>query len=168
MIVVVMGVCGSGKTVVGQALAAILGGRFVDGDHVHPAANVAKMAAGIPLDDDDRRPWLEALARMLGEAAQTGETVVLACSALKRAYRAILRHGMGEEGRLVWLTGPTALIAGRLAARQGHFMGAGMLESQLAALEPPSPDEALAVEITAPPDAIASSVAALLTRKRES
>lgn len=132
---VVMGVAGCGKTTVGEALAERLGARFVDGDSLHPAGNVAKMAAGTPLDDDDRWPWL---ARVRAEL-RTGAPVVIACSALKRRYRDLLRHADGVRFVFLDLT-PEAAHA-RAAAREGHFMSAAMVESQFAALERPDTDE---------------------------
>ena len=136
MVVVLMGVSGSGKTSVGVPLAAALGGEFVEGDDYHPPANVAKMRQGIPLDDADRRPWLETLAAEIGRWLAAGRTVVLACSALKRSYRAILRGGRPEV-RFVHLKGDPALIRARLAQRRGHYMPASLLDSQLATLEEP-------------------------------
>lgn len=128
----VMGVAGSGKSTLGAALAERLGWPFQDGDDLHPPANRLKMAAGEPLTDADRAPWLAAVADWMAVHPRG----VVACSALKHAYR--MRLG----GRLVWLRGEPALIAARLAARQGHFFAPGLLESQFAALEPPGPDEA--------------------------
>ena len=133
--VVVMGVSGSGKTTVGAALADALGLRFVDGDALHPAANVAKMAAGIPLDDADRAPWLDAVGAVLAAGP-----VVVACSALKRVYRDRLRAAAPDLD-LVFLDGSRELLASRMAARPGHFMPASLLDSQLATLEPPTADE---------------------------
>ncbi|HET7456678.1 MAG TPA: gluconokinase [Gemmatimonadaceae bacterium] len=139
---VVMGVAGSGKSVVGAALARALGVEFVDGDDYHSAANVDRMARGIPLTDDDRAGWLRALAARLGEARDAGVGLVVACSALKRSYRDVLRAGAAPvELRFVYLRGPRALIAERLAGRRGHFMPAALLDSQLEALEEPTPDE---------------------------
>jgi carbohydrate kinase (thermoresistant glucokinase family) len=140
MVVVVMGVSGSGKSTLAAALAQALGARFVEGDDWHGPQNRAKMAAGEPLDDADRQGWLEALAGRLAQAVQRGENLVLACSALRRRYRDILRRG-APGLRLVWLDGPPVLIAQRLAARQGHYMPASLLDSQLATLEPPGPGE---------------------------
>jgi carbohydrate kinase (thermoresistant glucokinase family) len=147
-----MGVSGSGKTTVGAALADALGLRFVDGDALHPAANVAKMAAGIPLDDADRAPWLDAIGAVLA----TGP-VVVACSALKRAYRDRLRAA-APELQLVFLDGSRELLASRMAARPGHFMPASLLDSQLATLERPDPDEyPVTVDVVAPvPEIVAS------------
>jgi carbohydrate kinase (thermoresistant glucokinase family) len=135
-----MGVSGSGKTTVGKQLAARLGWRFEDGDKFHPAGNVAKMSAGQPLTDDDRWPWLKAIAAEIDRVCAGGEHVVIGCSALKRSYREILVHGRTDT-RLVYLDGTEALIAGRLSRRKGHFMPPGLLKSQFATLEPPAADE---------------------------
>jgi gluconokinase len=156
MIIVLMGVSGSGKTTVGQVLARQLGWTFVDADSYHPAANIAKMHRGIPLDDDDRRPWLRALGRRLEEACDRGENVVLACSALKHAYQEYLQREAPECVRYVQLCGSEGLIRQRLAARQGHFMNPGLLHSQFETLEPP--EGALRVDITPSPEAIAAEI----------
>lgn len=134
MVYVMMGVCGSGKTAVGKALAAKLGLPFFDGDQFHSPANVAKMRTGIPLTDTDREPWLRAMAAKFSEWNQHGGAV-LGCSALKKKYRDLLREG--GETTFIFLDGPKELIAARLAARKGHFMPPALLDSQLAALEPP-------------------------------
>jgi gluconokinase len=156
--VVVMGVAGTGKTTVGRLLAERLGAGFVEGDDYHPPANVEKMRSGRPLDDADRRPWLEALATAITGWRRNGCWVVLACSALKRAYRQTLREA-DPELRFVHLVGPEALIAGRLADRAGHYMPAALLASQLAALEPPDSDEAaVAVGIADQPEAIVRGI----------
>jgi gluconokinase len=139
MLVVVMGVSGVGKSTVGAALAAALGCTFVDGDDLHPAANVAKMKRGEPLDDHDRAPWLAAIAARMQEALATGESLVVACSALKRDYRRVLRVDGSVE--FVLLTAPAEILRQRLEARRHHFMPASLLPSQLATLEPPEPDE---------------------------
>ncbi|OIQ95553.1 thermoresistant gluconokinase [mine drainage metagenome] len=138
--VVVMGVSGCGKTTLGEALAWELGAPFVEGDAFHPSANVAKMASGRPLEDSDRAGWLEALARRLAIGRERGEPVVLACSALKRRYRDVLRSG-DPALRLVFLHGQRELIAARLHTRAGHFMPPSLLESQFRDLEIPSADE---------------------------
>ena len=138
--VVVMGVCGCGKSTVGERLARELGALFIEGDAFHPPANVARMAAGIALTDADRQGWLEALAAQLAAARRAGRSVVLACSALKRRYRDVLRLG-APDLRVVYLAGDRAMLAVRLAARQGHYMPASLLDSQLATLETPDPDE---------------------------
>lgn len=136
--VVVMGVSGSGKSTVGVALAQRLGVPFVDADTLHPPANIAKMAAGEPLDDDDRRPWLDMVGEWLAGHRDGG---VVSCSALKRKYRDQLRVHCPQV-EFLHLAGSSALIGGRLAARTGHFMPAALLRSQFAALEPLGADEA--------------------------
>jgi gluconokinase len=145
---VVMGVSASGKTTLGRALAIKLGARFTDADDLHPAGNRQKMAAGIPLDDEDRAPWLETLASLLDGATAAGERVVLACSALKRAYRDVLRRGRAP-GELVFLflDVPRPLLETRLARRHDHFFSPSLLTSQLATLEAPTADEAVRVEV---------------------
>ena len=142
MIVVLMGVCGSGKTAVGQALAADLGWPFFDGDDFHPPANVAKMAAATPLVDADRWPWLELLNGKLIEQ----KNAVLACSALKEVYRQRLSQGIADC-RFVYLRGSLELIRSRLAERKHRYMPASLLESQFATIEPPS--DAIAIDISA-------------------
>lgn len=137
---VVMGVSGSGKSTIAERLAARIGWRYVDGDLFHPPANVAKMSAGHPLTDEDRWPWLRAIAAEIDRLAAAGERAVVACSALKRAYRDILVHGR-DDVRIVFLDGSQDLIAKRLAARKGHFMPPGLLDSQFRTLEPPQPNE---------------------------
>lgn len=158
---IVMGVSGSGKSTVGAALARRLGWRFEDGDGFHPPANVTKMSAGHPLDDNDRRPWLEAIAAEIDRVATAGGHVVIACSALKRAYRDILIHGRGDT-TIVFLAGSEALIAERLARRKGHFMPPGLLASQFAALEPPAPGENV---VTVPIDAGVESIVDDIVRR---
>jgi gluconokinase len=138
--IVVMGVSGSGKTTVGEALAQAVGWRFVEGDSFHPRANVEKMSAGIPLDDDDRRPWLEALAAEIGRDEAAGRSSVVGCSALKRAYRDILRTG-APRVRFLHVHASRDLLAERVAHRPGHFFPASLLDSQLATLEPLGPGE---------------------------
>lgn len=149
MIVVVMGVSGSGKTTIGFALAAALGCTFLDADVLHPRANVDKMRHGIPLDDADRAPWLAAVHAQLVEAHGQGDTLVVACSALKARYRVVLSEGVP----IVWvyLKGSADLIRARMEHRRGHFMKAGMLESQFEALE--EPDDAIVVDVAEPVDA---------------
>ena len=149
MIVLVMGVSGSGKTTIGAALAARLGSDFIDGDDWHPAGNVAKMAAGTPLTDEDRWPWLDRLNAELRAREALGESVVLACSALKQAYRDRLMRGL-ERCELVFLHGSFELIRDRLADRKHRYMPASLLESQFAALEPPA--RAIAVNVAQPSD----------------
>jgi carbohydrate kinase (thermoresistant glucokinase family) len=139
-ILVVMGVSGSGKTTVAEKLAAALGVEFLEGDKLHPRANVEKMKAGTPLTDEDRRPWLEAIAAKIDQWRAEGKGGVITCSALKRAYRDIL-IGERPQVRVVYLKGSRALIHERMAARRGHFMPVGLLDSQFATLEEPGPDE---------------------------
>ncbi len=140
MIVVVMGVSGSGKTVVGQALASALGWPFIEGDDYHPPANVAKMAAGTPLDDDDRWPWYDRLAAEMATILARGGNAVLACSALKQSYRDRLSQAAKKPGdvRFVHLKGDYDTIAARLATRQHRYMPASLLGSQYATLEDPA------------------------------
>ena len=161
MQVVVMGVTGVGKTTVGRLIAERLGARFVDADDFHPPQNVAKMHAGIPLDDDDRQPWLAALNAHLKEAARRGEGVVLACSALKSAYRERLKEGVPGL-RFVHLVGTRELIAERLRARSGHYMNPALLDSQFATLE--CPEDALTVDVGPTPQELANAVCADLAR----
>jgi gluconokinase len=157
-----MGVSGAGKTVVGARLADALGVAFLDGDDLHPAENVRKMAQGISLTDDDRRGWLAAIASRLADARRAGTGLVVACSALKRAYRDVLR-GADPELRFVHLSGDPALIAQRMSHRAGHFMPAALLESQLATLEAPAPEEqAWTVDLADPPETIVARIVARL------
>jgi gluconokinase len=137
---VVMGVSGSGKSTIADHLARRLGWRYEDGDKFHPASNVTKMSAGHPLTDEDRWPWLQAIADEIDRLAGAGERAVLACSALKRAYRDILVHGR-DDVRIVFLDGTEALTAERLATRKGHFMPPGLLASQFKTLERPDKSE---------------------------
>ena len=155
---VVMGVSGSGKSTIAERLAARLGWRFEDGDKYHPPANVAKMSAGHPLNDEDRWPWLQAIADEIDRTCKAGEHAVVACSALKRVYRDILVHGRNDV-RIVFLNGTQALIANRLAARKGHFMPPGLLTSQFKTLEPPQPGERpIIVSIDASVEAIVDDI----------
>lgn len=159
---VIMGVSGSGKTTIGAQLARELDIEFVEGDDLHPADNVKRMAAGIPLTDDDRRGWLLAIGARLRESRRAGVGLVVSCSALKRSYRDLLRSVGEADMRFVYLAGSRTLIAERLAQRRGHFMPGSLLESQLAILEEPSSDEAAWVcDIGETPDTI---VADLVTR----
>jgi len=148
---VMMGVAGSGKSLIGAALAHALDVEFVEGDEFHSEHNIDKMSRGIPLTDADRAEWLGALAFRLRVNRRAGTGIVIACSALKRSYRDVLRGGT-KDVHFIFLTGPRDLIAQRLAARGGHFMPASLLDSQLATLEAPAPDEnAWVCDITKPP-----------------
>jgi len=155
--IVVMGVSGCGKSTVGALLAAKVDLPFMDGDDLHPQVNKQKMAAGIPLDDADRAPWLDRIA-----AALAGAPMIVACSALKRRYRDRLRDG-APDVQFIYLAGSPALLAQRLASRSHEFMPPGLLESQLAILEPPGSDEdALTLDIRLSPEAIVDSAAGWL------
>jgi gluconokinase len=148
---VVMGVSGCGKSTVGQALAAANGVPFVEGDQYHPPANVAKMSAGQPLNDDDRADWLLALQAQISAARLRGEGLVISCSSLKRRYRDLLRQG-DPALRFAHLNGPKELIEARMQARVGHYMPTSLLDSQFRDLEPLQPDEAgLTLDIETPP-----------------
>ena len=161
---VVMGVCGSGKTAIASALSAALDMEFVEGDEYHPAENVARMRAGIPLTDGDRAGWLRALAAKLKEAREKGSGLAMACSALKRSYRDVLRSAASDV-QFVYLRASRTLIAERMAGRRGHYMPASLIDSQFEALEEPSPDEnAWAVDVSEAPDVL---VAKLVARHRQ-
>jgi gluconokinase len=146
--IVVMGVSGSGKTTVGEALAAYLGVPLLEGDQFHPKANIDKMSSGTPLTDDDRWPWLDAIAGAMRDAP---DGVIVTCSSLRRVYRERLRAAAGRPVIFVFLSGSRETLAARLAARKGHFMPASLLDSQLATLEPPAPDEPGIVEVSLEP-----------------
>jgi gluconokinase len=136
MILVVMGVSGLGKTTIGRRLAERIGAAFLDADALHPQENIARMAGGIPLDDSDREPWIDAVARAAAELACGGARVVVACSALRRRHRDRLRRA-GRDVRFVHLAGGPDLARRRIAGREGHFVEAGLVASQFGALEPP-------------------------------
>ncbi len=160
--IVVMGVSGCGKSTVGRLIAEGLGVGYVEGDELHPAENVARMAAGIALTDDDRLGWLQALAERLADARARDQGLVLSCSALKRSYRDILRGG-APDIRFVHLHGDRAVLAARMALREDHYMPASLLDSQLATLEPPAPDEAaLGFDIEQSPETIVRDALARL------
>jgi carbohydrate kinase (thermoresistant glucokinase family) len=159
VIIIVMGVASAGKTTVGQGLADQLGWPFRDADSFHPPANVAKMSAGVPLTDEDRWPWLDAIVAWMNERAAAGEHGVATCSALKRAYRDRLRASRAEV-RFVHLHGDREVLAARIAARKDHFMPPSLLDSQLATLETPGADEAVvAVDVRMRPKEIVAAVA---------
>jgi gluconokinase len=155
---VVMGVSGSGKSTIGEKLAQQLDWSYEDGDRFHPASNVAKMSAGQSLTDEDRWPWLQAIANEIDRVCKAGEHAVIACSALKRAYRHILVYGR-EDVRIIYLEGTRDLIASRLALRKGHFMPPGLLASQFGTLEPPDASEnPVTVSIDAPIETIIDDI----------
>lgn len=157
--IIVMGVSGCGKTSVGQALAAHLGAPFVEGDALHPEANVAKMSAGIPLGDDDRWPWLATIAARI--AAEPDPIIVVSCSSLKRAYRDLLRSASARPVGFLYLQGTETVLSSRMAARTGHFMPSALLASQLATLEDPTGEPLVAtVDIDAQPNAVAGAAIA--------
>ena len=160
-VIIVMGVAGSGKSTIGARLAARNNGSFHDADDFHPASNIAKMASGQPLDDSDRAPWLERLRREVIDAVPAGGLAVLACSALKKIYREQLAVGTSSVA-LVYLKGDAATLTSRLAARPNHYMKAGMLESQLAILEEPSPVEGLTGGINSSVEEIVAAIEAAL------
>ena len=156
--IVVMGVAGSGKTTIGEKLAERLGWAYEDADKFHPRANVEKMSAGHPLTDEDRWPWLRAIADEIDRVCSRHGHVVIGCSALKRAYRDVLVHGRGDV-RIVYLDGSQELIGRRLKARKGHFMPPALLDSQFKALQPPGDDEhPVTVSIDAPVGTIVDDI----------
>jgi carbohydrate kinase (thermoresistant glucokinase family) len=162
LVLVVMGVSGSGKTTIAHELVRKLGWPFQEGDDLHPPANVAKMHAGRPLTDEDRWPWLDAIARWIDAQLAARAPGIVTCSALKRIYRDRLIDGR-KGVRLVYLHASRALLAERLAHRTGHFMPASLLDSQLATLEPPAADEhPLAVDLGESPERVADTIIAML------
>lgn len=167
-VLVVMGVSGSGKSTIGTQLALQLHWDFEDGDWFHPARNIDKMHAGIPLTDEDRAPWLIAIADFVDEARHAGSRTVVACSALRRRYRAVI-IGNRPDVRLIYLKGDIELIGRRIAARHEHFMPASLLQSQFDALEEPSPDEhPIVVSIAPRPrEIVANILEALLAQQQD-
>jgi gluconokinase len=161
MIIVIFGVSGAGKTTVGKMLAERLGWRFLEADDFHPAANIEKMRNGHPLSDEDRWPWLDCLRKQIEQLLSTGEKAVLACSALKRAYRDRLR--VSDEVKFVFLRGDYALVEKQLRSRHGHFMKVALLQSQFDDLEEPQPDEnVLTIELGRTPEQIVERIEAKL------
>jgi gluconokinase len=167
VIVVLMGVCGCGKSTVGRALAAQLGWQFFDADDFHPQASVAKMGKGIALTDEDRGPWLDRLAAEMRAVARKGQHAVLACSALKESYRHRIARGLRDPGggeapefRIVYLKGDAQTIEPRLALRSGHYMPPSLLASQFETLE--EPEDAMVIDIRQTSEAQAAQIAAAL------
>lgn len=162
-VVIVMGVSGSGKTTIGRPVAEALGWDFAEGDSFHPPQNVAKMSSGTPLTDADRWPWLEQIVLWIDEHLRSGESGIVTCSALKRAYRDLLRKGHEDAVFFLHLSGTREQIAARLQVRRGHFMPPGLLSSQLADLQPLQEDEHGAVVSLAGPvqDTVRAALAAL-------
>jgi len=161
VIVIIFGVSGAGKTTVGKLFAHEVGWRFIEADDFHPAANVAKMRSGRPLTDEDRWPWLERLHQEIKRSIDVGESAVLACSALKRAYRDRLRAS--EDVKFVFLRGDYALVEKQLHSRRGHFMNPDLLQSQFDDLEEPEPDEhVLTIEVGHTPEEIVDRIKAKL------
>lgn len=164
MILIAMGVSGSGKTTVGESLAAALGCDFADADSFHSQANKDKMHKGIPLTDEDRWPWLKAIRASIEQKRADGTTHVYACSALKRVYRDILRAG-DKDVTFVYLKGTPELLRERIKTRKGHFFDPALLQSQLDTLEPPGADEAIEVDIALPPEEIVRTVLAEVEKR---
>ena len=158
---VLMGVSGCGKSSIGEALSTRLAIPYVDGDGLHPPANVEKMRQGVPLTDDDRWPWLDCVADVLAKRAP----VIIGCSALKHVYRDRIRRGAVGQVSFVHLAGSRDLIASRMAARTGHYMPLSLLDSQFVALEPPGPEEALTVSIALPVDGILARILPVIEGK---
>jgi gluconokinase len=155
MLVLIMGVAGCGKTTIGSRLASLLGWAFADADDLHSAESVQKMASGVPLTDDDRRPWLQELHTLVASHAAKGDNLVLACSALKESYRALLSSA-NPRCTTVYLKADEALIRERLPIRRGHYMPAALLQSQFEALE--EPVEAITISAALPPDQIVAAL----------
>ncbi len=162
IVLVLMGVAGCGKTTTAARLSHRLGWEFRDADAFHPPGNIAKMSAGVPLTDDDRWPWLAAIADWIDARLAVGESAIVTCSALKRAYRDVLAGGRGRV-RIVHLAGSQALIGARMAGRRNHFMPPSLLDSQFAALEPPAADEKIIeVPVSLSPGVVTDRIIAVL------
>lgn len=158
MIIVMMGICGSGKTTLGRLLAERLGIPFVEGDDYHTPENVAKMATGHPLTDADRWPWLRRLGEAMGQWSEAGQDTVVSCSALRRDYRDLLRAS-APDVRFVFLEGAVELVRDRMAHRAGHFMPVGLIDSQIAALEDPRGEPGvIAVSVAGTPEDIIAEI----------
>ena len=165
--VVVMGVCGCGKSTIAKAIARELAGTFIEGDGLHPKANVDKMASGIPLCDEDRWPWLTKIGETLSEEASKG-VAIAACSALKKSYRDRIKAAAGREVLFVFLQGDKALIKSRMSKREGHYMPTSLIDSQFAILEDPSDESGvLAISIDDSPEKVASKALVWLVDKNE-
>jgi gluconokinase len=163
--IIIFGVSGAGKTTIGKLLVRELGWRFIEADDFHPAANIEKMRSGHPLTDEDRWPWLDCLRKQIEQLLSPGENAVLACSALKRAYRDRLR--VSDEVKFVFLRGDYALVEKQLRSRRGHFMNAALLQSQFDDLEEPQPDEnILTIELGQTPEEIVARIEAKLNLTR--
>lgn len=160
MVIILMGVTGSGKTTIGRLLSEQLGWKYYDADDFHSAANVEKMHNGIPLNDEDRRPWLESLRELISRSLEHDENIVLACSALKESYRDMLV--LDERVRLVYLKGDYKTIHERLIERHGHYMNPKLLDSQFETLEEPT--DALCIDISPPPEEIVKTIRQRLDR----
>ncbi|MET4047894.1 gluconokinase [Rhodococcus sp. UYP5] len=166
-VLVIMGVSGSGKSTVAGVLARALSWDFQEGDDLHPASNVAKMASGVPLTDEDRLPWLNTIADWIRSHTRRGEPGIVTCSALKRSYRDVLAHGSEGQVLFVHLVGTKTQLGDRLDVRSDHFMPSGLLDSQLSTLEPIGPDEnALLVDVGPPPQEIAARIIAELDSRQ--
>jgi gluconokinase len=162
MIIVLMGVSGSGKTTIGNQLSTALGWDFVDGDTLHPQANIDKMSQGIALTDDDRQPWLETIRALIQHGIENNKNLVLACSALKASYRAMLRQGL-EQVKIVYLKASQAILQERMEQRHGHFMPSSLLQSQLDTLEEPTEDAAessttITVDVNQSPEQVVEQI----------
>jgi gluconokinase len=157
VLILLMGVSGSGKSTIGALLAGQLGWPFIEGDRFHPPENIEKMRSGRPLTDDDRAPWLTALRDEIDRRIAAGESAVLACSALRRSYRQTLARGHEASIAIVHLSADEPTIRERMRQRE-HYMKPQMLDSQLAALEPPEPGEAVVIDVTLPPKAAAAEI----------
>ncbi|MEM8862967.1 MAG: gluconokinase [Chloroflexota bacterium] len=164
MIIILMGVSGSGKTSIGTELASHLDGKFFDGDDFHPAENVEKMKSGIPLDDADRAPWLNIIHNHMVQCQNDGLTAVIACSALKNSYRDQLAAGETSSAIFVYLKGSYELILSRMQARANHFFKADMLKTQFNALEEPSQNEAIIVDINQSPNEVVEAIISQLNK----